>query len=532
MVFRKIPHTYVIVFSIVVLCAVLTWIIPGGAFDRETVSVNGIDRSVVIPGSFHYTDKNPQTWQVFSALFDGFVDKADIIIFILIIGGAFWIMNESKAIDVAIGSVLRFTGKMGNRGLIKKIGVDNLIFLLIMIMFSFFGAVFGMSEETIAFTIIFVPLAVSMGYDSIVGVSLCFVAAALGFAGAFLNPFTIGIAQGLSDLPLFSGLEYRLFMWVIISAVGFAYILRYARRIKKDPTRSPVREDDDYWRKLHSTTQVKIDYHTPASAWVTYIMLIAVMVVFSVFRPLTALSFGEGELNLPVIPILTGLFAVTGWITLRKSVHFFVIDLLLFTILFLITGVMGYGWYIMEIATLFFAMGLATGIAMSYGANKITKLFLDGVKDIQSAALIVGLAGGIIIILQNGNIIDTLLYKLSESISGTGKMASVSMMYVVQNLINLVMPSGSAKAALTMPMMSQFSDLIGISRQATVVAFQLGDGFTNMITPTSGVLLGVLSVAKIPYEKWFRWVLPFILILLVLGFLLLIPTVFMDLKGF
>jgi uncharacterized ion transporter superfamily protein YfcC len=532
MVFRKIPHTYVIVFSIVVLCAVLTWIIPGGAFERETVSVNGIDRSVVIPGSFHYTDKNPQTWQVFSALFDGFVDKADIIVFILIIGGAFWIMNESKAIDVAIGSVLRFTGRMGNRGLIKKIGVDNLIFLLIMTMFSFFGAVFGMSEETIAFTIIFVPLAVSMGYDSIVGVSLCFVAAALGFAGAFLNPFTIGIAQGLSDLPLFSGLEYRLVMWVIISAVGFAYILRYARRIKKDPTRSPVREDDDYWRKLHSTTQVKIDYHTPAPAWVTYVLLIAVMVIFSVFKPVTTLSFGEGELNIPAVPILTGLFAVTGWITLRKSVHFFVIDLLLFTILFLITGVMGYGWYIMEIAALFFAMGLATGIAMSYGANKITKLFLDGVKDIQSAALIVGLAGGIIIILQNGNIIDTLLYKLSESISGTGRMASVSMMYVVQHLINLVMPSGSAKAALTMPMMSQFSDLIGVSRQATVVAFQLGDGFTNMITPTSGVLLGVLSVAKIPYEKWFRWVLPFILILLVLGFLLLIPTVFMELKGF
>ncbi len=532
MVFKKIPHTYVIVFSIVVLCAVLTWIIPGGAFDRETVNVNGIDRSVVIPGSFHYIDKNPQSWQVFSALFDGFVDKAGIIVFILIIGGAFWIMNESKAIDVAIGSVLRFTARMGHRGLVKKIGADNLIFLLIMTMFSFFGAVFGMSEETIAFTIIFVPLAVSMGYDSIVGVSLCFVAAALGFAGAFLNPFTIGIAQGLSDLPLFSGLEYRLIMWVIISAVGFTYILHYAHRIKKDPDRSPVREDDDYWRKLHSSTQVKIEYHTPVSAWITWILLIAVMALFSFFRPMTALSFGESELKLPAIPILTGLFVVTGWIALRKSVHFFVIDLLLFTILFLITGVMGYGWYIMEIATLFFAMGLATGIAMSYDANKITKLFLDGVRDIQSAALIVGLAGGIIIILQNGNIIDTLLYKLSESISDMGRMASVSMMYIVQNLINLVMPSGSAKAALTMPMMSQFSDLIGVSRQATVVAFQLGDGFTNMITPTSGVLLGVLSVARIPYEKWFRWVLPFILILIVLGFLLLIPTVVLDMKGF
>ncbi|MCU0366773.1 MAG: AbgT family transporter [Bacteroidales bacterium] len=529
---KRIPHTYVIVFSIVVVCAALTWVVPGGSFDRETVSVNGIDRNVVIPDSFQYTESNPQSWQIFSALFDGFVERADIIVFILIIGGAFWIMNESKAIDVAIGSVLRLTARAGNRGLIKKIGADNLIFLLIMLIFSFFGAVFGMSEETIAFTIIFVPLAISMGYDSIVGVSLCFVAAALGFAGAFLNPFTIGIAQGLSDLPLFSGLEYRLFMWVIISAAGFAYILAYARKIRKDPQRSPVREDDNYWRTLHSMNGVKIEYHTPAAAWVVFALLTAVMAIFSWVSPMTSLSFGEGKIMLPAIPVLTVLFVITGFITLRKSVHFFVINILLFTIFFLITGVMGYGWYIMEIATLFFAMGIAAGMSMSYGANKITKLFLDGVKDIQSAALIVGLAGGIIIILENGNIIDTLLYKLSGSIAGAGKLGAVSMMYLVQNLINLVMPSGSAKAALTMPMMSQFSDLIGISRQATVVAFQLGDGFTNMITPTSGVLLGVLSVAKIPYEKWFRWVLPLIIILILLGFLLLLPTVYLSLKGF
>jgi uncharacterized ion transporter superfamily protein YfcC len=529
---KKIPHTYVIVFSIVILCAVLTWIIPGGTFERQTVNVNGIERSVVIPGSFHYTERNPQTWQIFSALFDGFVDKANIIVFILMIGGSFWIMNESKAIDVAISSVLRFTRRISDRGVIRKIGVDNLIFLLIMTVFSLFGAIFGMSEETIAFTVIFVPLAVSMGYDSIVGVSLCFVAAALGFAGAFLNPFTIGIAQGLSDLPLFSGLGYRLIMWLIISAAGFTFVILYARKIKKDPQRSPVREDDEYWRDLHSAEKAKIDYHTPLSARVLYFLLLIVMIVFSCIYPVTTMMFGEGKIIIPAIPVLTALFAVSGWLALRKSVHFFIIDLLLFTIFYLITGVMGYGWYIMEIATLFFVLGLATGAAMGYGANRITKLFLDGVKDIQSAALIVGLAGGIVIILEKGNIIDTILYNLSETISGTGRITSVSMMYVVQTLINLVMPSGSAKAALTMPVMSQFSDLIGLSRQATVVAFQLGDGFTNMITPTSGVLLGVLSVAKIPYEKWFRWVLPLMIILFLLGFMLLVPTVFMHLKGF
>lgn len=529
---KKIPHTYVIVFSIVVLAAILTWIVPGGVFDRHIVTVNGIDRNVVVPGSFHYTGNNPQTWQIFSALYDGFVDKSAIIVFILIIGGAFWIMNESKAIDVAIQSFLRFVKRIEHNRLISKIGADNLIFILIMSMFSLFGAVFGMSEETIAFVVIFVPLAISMGYDSIVGICLCFVGAALGFAGAILNPFTIGIAQGLADLPLFSGIEYRLFCWIIINIFGFTFILRYAKKVKKNPLNSPVFEDDKYWRDKQETGDQKIEYHTPSSAWITFLAILVMLIIFSWLYPGTVLAIGENKVSIPAIPVLTGLFALTGWGALRKSVHFFIIQILSFTMLFLIVGVMGYGWYIKEIATLFFTMGLVSGTAMNYSPNRITKLFLDGVRDIQSAALVVGLAGGIIIILNNGNIIDTILYKLSESISGMGKLASVTMMYVIQNILNVIIPSGSAKAALTMPMMSQFSDLIGVSRQATVMTYQLGDGFTNLISPTSGVTLGVLSVAKIPFDKWVKWVLPMIVILIIVGFLLLIPTVYMNLKGF
>jgi uncharacterized ion transporter superfamily protein YfcC len=528
---KKIPHTYVIVFSIVVVSAILTWFVPGGSFERHIVNVNGIDRNAVVPGSFQYTGNNPQTWQVFSSLYDGFVDKSDIIVFILIIGGAFWIMNSSKAIDVAILSFLGFSRKIERNRIVGKIGADNLIFIMIMVMFSVFGAVFGMSEETIAFVIIFVPLAVSMGYDSITGVCLCFVAAGLGFAGAVLNPFTIGIAQGLSDLPLFSGIQYRMFCWLVINITGITFILRYARKIKKDPSKSPVRDEDRYWREK-SSERGQVNYATPVSAWIIFIIVAIVFGIFSWYFPSTKLAIGESAVTIPVLPFLTLLFVISGILSLRKSVHFFIIQILMFTILVLVTGVMGYGWYIMEIAALFFAMGIVTGIAMNYTANEITRLFLDGVKDIMSAALIVGLAGGIIIILNNGNVIDTLLYRLSESISGMGKLASVGMMYVVQNLVNLVMPSGSAKAALTMPVMSQFSDLIGVSRQATVMAFQLGDGFTNMITPVSGVLLGVLAVARIPYEKWFRWIMPLMVILILLGFLLLVPTVFMDLEGF
>jgi len=530
---RQIPHTYVIVFAIIIFAAMLTWFIPGGSFERTTIVIGETEREVIKSESFAFTENAPQTWEIFSALFDGFVDKADIIVFILLIGGAFWIMNNSRAIDVGIFAFLQFTKKLEHNRLIKAIGVNNMVITLIMLMFSAFGAIFGMSEETIAFIIIFVPLAITMGYDSIVGVSMCFVAAGLGFAGALLNPFTIGIAQGLSDLPLFSGIEYRFVAWIIINFVGIGWILRYAAKIKKNPKSSIVYEDDAYWREKGDSEGVEnIRFYTPKSAWFTFFFILVVMIIYSIIMPQTTLTVGNASATFAVIPILTGIFVLTSIPALRKSAHFFVLNLLMFTILYLIIGVMGYGWYVMEIATLFFAMGLASGVAMNNSPNKITSLFLDGVKDIMSAAMVVGLAGGIIIILQNGQIIDTLLYYISESMGDMGRLASVGMMYVFQTIINVVIPSGSAKAALTMPIMSQFSDLIGVSRQATVVAFQFGDGFTNMITPTSGVLIGVLGVAKIPYDKWVRWITPFMIVLIILGFLLLIPTVTMDLSGF
>ena len=531
---RPIPHTYVIVFFIIIFSAVLTWFVPGGEFNRETITLSdGTQKEVIVKDSFHYIDNEPQTWEIFSAFFEGFVDKADIIVFILMIGGAFWTMNDSKAIDVGIFTFLKKTKRVEHIKFFKFLGVENIIISLIMIMFSVFGAVFGMSEETIAFVIIFVPLALSMGYDSIVGVNMCFVAAALGFAGALLNPFTIGIAQGLSGIPLFTGIEYRFFTWIVLNFIGIAHVLRYAAKVKKKPESSIVFDDDnENWRKKEHIDPEHMKYYTPLSAWIVFGVLSVILIIASFIYPNTTLSIGNSSTIIPIIPILTGLFIILGPFVLRKSVHFFILNILLFTILFLIIGVMGYGWYVMEIATLFFVMGLAAGIANNKSPNTITKLFLEGVKDIASAALIVGLAGGIIIVLQEGKIIDTILNSVSQSMKSVGKVGSIGIMYIIQTFINIIIPSGSAKAALTMPIMAPFSDLIGISRQATVMAFQFGDGFTNMITPTSGVLIGVLGVAKIPYEKWVKWITPFMIILIILGFLLLIPTVTMKLNGF
>ncbi len=306
-----------------------------------------------------------------------------------------------------------------------------------------------MSEETIAFTIIFVPLAISMGYDSIVGVSLCFVAAALGFAGAFLNPFTVGIAQGLSDIPLFSGIEYRIFMWIIINLVGFTYVLRYASKIRKSPKKSVVYEDDEYWRKRDRESESAVDYSVPKSAWIAFGLLTTILILFSVFYPMNTLNFGQSTITVPAIPLATLSFIIIGYFSLRKTLHYFILNLLTFTIVFLIIGVMGYGWYIMEIASLFLALGIFSGIASGKSPNKITSSFLEGAKDILPAALVVGLARGIIVILEDGRIIDTILFYVSEPMQDMGKVGSVAVMYLIQTALNVFIPSGSGQAGST-----------------------------------------------------------------------------------
>ncbi len=530
----KIPNTFTIVFFIVVAASIATWIVPSGEFVRETVRVGDSQREVVVPDSYHQVENAPQTWQIFSAFFNGFVKTANIIVFIFIVGGAFWIFNYTKAIDIGVATFLNSMEKVQQMKMFQKINVNALVIICIMVMFSLFGAVFGMSEETIAFVIIFIPLAISMGYDSIVGVSMCYLAVHVGFAGAMFNPFTIGIAQGLADLPAFSGLEYRTLCWVVFTTLGILFVLWYARKVKKNPEFSPMYKLDDYWRKRNNAVEEEgtIKVKKTVSSWIVWGLLMILFIYLSVVNTYTGIALANTNHTIPVIPILTVAFFILGLITLRKGVQFFILNLLLFTVLFLIVGVLGYQWYVMEIATLFLVMGIASGIAYGASIDAIFKLFLEGCKDIMSAALIVGLAGGIIIILQDGKIIDTILYSMSRSMENIGQTGSLAMMYLFQNLLNLIIPSGSAKAALTIPIMAQFADMLQISRQTMVLAFQFGDGITNMITPASGVLLGCLGVARIPYSIWAKWIFRFILLLFVVGFLLIWATMFFSLNGF
>lgn len=496
----KVPNTYVIIFAVILLSAVASWFVTGG---------------------------EPQTWQVFSALYEGFSQQAGIIAFVLVIGGAFWVVNSTKAVD---SGIMKFIGSV--QGLerypaVRKIGVGNIVITLVMLLFGVFGAVFGMSEETIAFVAVVIPLARSLGYDDFTGVCMVYVAAHVGFAGAMLNPFTIGIAQDMSSLPLFSGIEYRIVCWLVLMAVTIAFVLWYASKIRKTPGAFETAEVG-FEHDAHEQNSSK------TSSWICFGLVLSALLLFCIYYASECvIKIGQNELAAPwLLWVATASFAVFSIISLRNSVKMYILNMLLFTIAFLVIGVMGYGWYLPEICALFLALAIASGIAAGYSADKIAAEFMAGAKDIFSAALVIGFAAGIIVILKNGNVIDTMLNAMAATLEESGRVGALGTMYGIQTFINLFIPSASAKAAVTMPIMAPFSDLIGVSRQATVLAFQFGDGFTNMITPCSGVLLAVLSVAKIPYEKWFRFIWKFIFFLIILGFVLLLPTLFLELPGF
>ena len=541
----RVPNTYVIIFSVLLLCAVATWFIPGGV---------------------------PQTWQVFSALFEGFSQQAGIIAFVLIIGGAFWVVNSTKAVDAGITRFIAKASTLERFSLIRKLGIGNIVIVLVMLLFGVFGAVFGMSEETIAFVAVVIPLAKSLGYDEIVGVCMVYVAAHVGFAGAMLNPFTVGIAQEMSGLPLFSGIEYRTVCWVVLMAIAIICVLCYASKVKKTRLAALVSGtgaglaaasgtgagltagtgagagsssgsalgsgsgSGSSAGSLLGSETVEAVRETKAglNAWISFAVIAVALALFSVFYASgCVVKIGQGEFAAPwLLWTADALFVLSSLLSLRSSTQMYILNLLMFTILFMVVGVMGYGWYLPEICALFMALGIAAGIASGNSADNIAKEFIAGAKDIFSAALVIGFAAGIIYILKNGNAIDPMLNSMADALEGAGKTGALGMMYGIQTFLNLFIPSASAKAAVTMPIMAPFSDMIGLSRQATVLAFQFGDGFTNMITPCSGVLMAVLSVAKIPYAKWFKWVWKFILLLLAVGFLLLLPAALLEIPGF
>ena len=454
-------NTLVMIFAVVALIALTTWLVPGGEYMRELK--NG--KTLVVPNSFKYVQSNPQGLGAFlMSPLKGFAQAATIIGFLFIIGGAFSVIQKTGAIMV---SVQRMAYTFA-----KKPHLEKFFIPITITIFSIAGSIFGSSEETLPFILIFIPLSYSMGYDSLVGTAIPFLGAAAGFAGSTLNPFTVGIAQSIAELPLYSGLGYRIIIWIISTTAMIAFIMVYASKIKKKPELSPMYKFDSERKKsMHLDNSIEGE--------------------FTRSHKLVLLSF-------------------------------------MLSMVVLVIGILGFKWYITELGALFLALGIIAGVLGKLTVSEITDAFKDGAKDMVGVALIIGCARGILVLATDGKIMDTFLFSLSSVIMHLHPILASQAMFVMQAVINFFVHSASGQAMLTMPVMAPLADVIGVSRQVAVLAFQFGEGWINPILPTSGVTMGVLGLAGIPWEKWFKWMLPMQIFFFILALLLLIPPFFFN----
>ncbi len=459
------PDAMVILFFIMVLAAIASHLIPAGSFSllEPAPVAEGAAKLTgkLDPASFRFAENNEGGVPLFAEgggvgffnyAFEGLVSgnkwgsAVGVVMFILLTGGAFGILMKTGAIHNGILALIARTRDM-----------QALFIPLLFVLFSLGGAVFGMGEEAIAFCIVLLPLMLALGYDAITTVLVTYVATQIGFATSWMNPFNVAIAQGIAEIPLFSGQSLRIGMWVVFTLFGLVFTMRYATRIKANPAASLSFASDERQR-ASQRSQVQAQY-----SWLDSLIL---------------LTF----------------FAGLGWI---------------------VWGVSARQYYIPEIASQFFAIGVVIGLLAVLGrrlrVNDVADGFKQGAAELLPAALIVGMAKGMLLLLGGGDpqtpsALNTLLYYAAQSLSDLPPYLSAWMMLVVQSVINFFVSSGSGQAALTMPLIAPLSDLIGLSRQTAVLAFQLGDGLTNCIIPTSAALIGCLGAVRLDWSVWLRFV--------------------------
>ena len=460
-----VPHVYILLLALILLFSILSYVVPAGVYDTMDIVVNpdtGATRKVVNPDTFHKVDQTPVTlMQFLTAVPRGLQESAQIIFFIFIVGGAMTVLQETRAIEAGMGRMIKALK-----------GSSILIIPVIMFLFSLCGSVFGMAEETIPFIPIFVSLCIAMGYDSITGTAIVFCGAGAGFAGAFMNPFTIQVAQGIAQLPLLSGMSFRVVMYICMVVLAIAFVMIYARKVKKNPQLSSMHEFD-------KTREDVIDLEA-----------------------------------LPAFGIREKLILVV----------------FLASIILLIWGVIKKGWYMDEIAALFFAMSMIVAAIGKLGFNNYAVTLGKGMADIASGALVVGFARGILVVMYDGQILHTILHGAAALLDGLPATVSAIGMYIFQCLLNFIVPSGSGQAAVSIPIMAPLADLVGVTRQTACIAFQLGDGISNIFTPTSGYFMAGLALAKVPWSKWAKWILPLIGLQYLLGAIFVIAAQMIGLQ--
>ena len=447
----KTPHTFVILVAIIIIAAIATYLIPAGEFTRFKDAATG--KTLVEAGSYHRIASNPlNPLLIPSAIYTGIVKSASTITFMLIIGGAFEVITSTGALTALCKKLSKTFSK-------HKYAVIPVFLTL----FSIFGFTMGMSSEVMIFVPIGITLALFLGLDKVTGTAMIALGAAVGFTAGILNPFNVGVAQDIAELPLFSGMAYRIVILVILLVATSAYIIIYAKKVAANPEKSVIygiQEDTEYTFEDVSDSISKSQ--------------IAVLVIM-------AAGFG-----------------------------------------ILIYGLSKKGWYFEEMSGLFIFMGIACGLVSGYGPSRIAKEFGNGAKGIVVGCLIIGIARTVEVILSDAKILDTIVYGIVNIVNVMPGSIKAVGMFICQSLINCVIVSGTGHAAVTMPLMVPVSDLVGISRQTAVLAFQLGDGFSNSVLPMSSSLMGYLAVSKIPYSKWLKFMMPLFLIWTALGCLFML----------
>lgn len=432
------PHIYILLFSIIVVCTILTWILPAGEFDRVVNEATG--RTVAVAGTFHTVEQSPVgIFQMFQAIYNGMCDAGSVTFFVFISYASINIIISSGAFNGLVAGLLKvFKGK-------ARVAIIPIFMFIVGIASS----TIGLFEEWFPFVPVFAGIAVAMGFDAVVGVAIVAFGAAMGYSGAMMNPFTVGVAQGIAEVAPMSGMGYRFFCHMALLVVGSALTIRYALKIQADPSKSLV-----YGETEHITMSEDDVQNSP---------------------------FGIRE-KLVLLILLAGIIAV-------------------------VYGCKVYGWYFAELSAVFVIMGILSAIVMGWGPNKIGELYSKGFTDIAMACMMIGLARGILMVLQAGNIIDTVVYYFSLPLAAFPSWFCGVAMLAMQTLLNFLIPSGSGQAATSMPIMAPLSDLLGVSRDTAVLAFQFGDGLSNVLWPTAfpAVLAGL---AGIKVEKWWKFAIP------------------------
>ena len=440
---------------IILIAAIATYVVPAGSFDRVLNEVTGYD--MVDVDSFHLTKKNPVTpFNLFVSLTLGLQNAAYVIFFLMIIGGMIKVVESTGALHAGLSNVV-----------IKMKGKELLLIPVCIFLFGLVSAMAACCEEYLAFMPLMYVVCVAAGFDSITAVALLFCASAVGYAGGMTQAFSVGVAQSIAGLPMFSGMGLRTAVFLVLATVTSIYLMLRARKLKKRPELNEMAATDHKYAEQLDLAAVQPITGRQA----------AVLVIF-------AASF--------------------------VAVAFCVIKL---------------GFYIDEMSGIFLIAALLVAVVARIKPNDFVNLFVEGCKDLLLAGLIIGMCNAVTMILSDAGVMDTLIYYVGSLLTGLNAKVSACGMFVLQDLLNFLIPSGSGQAAITMPFMAPLSDILGVSRQTAVLAFQMGDAFTNVVTPTSGELMAALAICHVPYKKWLKFMVPLWIVWCVVAFIFLILAV-------